>query len=521
MLKNENHAVFMILIIMISGLLLATCGDTGDQMIEKWGVFQVSVKNSKDYTDPFRDVQLDVKYKSPNGNIVEFWGFYDGDHTWKIRFMPDQTGTWEYNATFSDGSKGIKGTFECVDSDIPGMISVYKDNPIWFGYKNGKATLLRSFHVGDMFFTDNANTLTGEQWSADKRKTFLDWAQSQGYNTLSIASHYLNRVDKNRGAGWDTPDLWDSLKQVPKPKEYARMEVILNDLSDRKFMVFPFAGFLGRKSDFPKELENQKFYIKYTLGRLGPYWNLLFNVSGPEPRLKNKSFLTYDHVNKIGQFISKMDVFQHPLTVHNQTGDDEFKDQDWLSFGTLQGPKTVNRRKLYDGLLKNHHPSKPLYAQETLWPGNMYHKDEYTHTDIRKNAFVMLMAATDINFADMDGNSSSGFSGHMDMSMLHQERHDIIKRVWDLFESFSFSDMIPRPDLVDNGYCLANHGKEYLVYFETRGKAQLLGEKGTYSIECINPVTHAKEQSTDFQLPGEISTPDSGDDWVIHLIRKN
>ena len=81
---------------------------------------------------------------------------------------------------------------------------------------------------------------------------------------------------------------------------------------------------------------------------------------------------------------------------YNPTGDDPFKDMDWTSYGILQDPKTTDREKLSRGLLRNHHPAKPLYAQETLWPGNKYHP-QYTADDIRKNAYVMMMSAAAIN----------------------------------------------------------------------------------------------------------------------------
>ena len=61
------------------------------------------------------------------------------------------------------------------------MISVHATNPVWFGYRDGDAALIRGLHIGDRFFASN--------WDAAERAAFLDWCQQQGYNTLSIASH--------------------------------------------------------------------------------------------------------------------------------------------------------------------------------------------------------------------------------------------------------------------------------------------------------------------------------------------
>ena len=497
---------------------------SGHRTVGLWDRFERVLTNPKTYRDPYRDVTLAVTYTRPDGSVLEFWGFYDGEcpnakervwgphgtSRWIIRFMPDQIGRWQYKAQFSDGTPGTSGSFQCVESDIRGMISKDESNPLWFGFKGGKHALIRSLHVGDRFFAAN--------WSDTNRTRFLDWAQDQGYNMLSIASHYLNRNSEGRGKGWETPALWDSKTQSPNPREYERMEAILDSLAARKILVFPFAGFFGRESDYPANASDQSLYIRYTLARIGPYWNLLFNVAGPEPQLNNRAYLC-DDLDRLGMEIQELDVFGHLLSVHNRTGDDAFKNKPYTSYGTLQGPKTLDRNRLSRGILKNHHPQKPLYAQETLWPGNKNHP-KYTHDDLRKNAYVLIMSAAAINFADMDGNSSSGFSGTMDIAQKDQRRHDIIKRVWDFFETIPLWRMSPRQDLLDNGYCLAELGEQYLVYLESRGTVNISVIPGRYRLEWINA------QDTDQRIRGKptqdgqnLQSPTTGDDWLVYLKR--
>ena len=478
---------------------------SGSAEVERWGRFERSVPNRRKYADPYRDVTLEVSYTRPDGTMVTFWGFYDGGDTWKIRFMPDQTGSWRYTARFSDGAPGVQGAFECVASGLPGLISRDEQNPQWFGFRGGKQRLLvRSFHVGDRFFAEN--------WDAAKRTAFLDWAQGQGYNTLSIASHYLNRNEEGRGQGWKTPELWPL-----DAAEYRKMETILDELARRRLLVFPFAGFFGRGSNFPRDPAEQSLYIRYTLARLGPYWNLLFNVAGPEPNLRGRPFLTPEEVNRLGGEIRRLDVFGHLLTVHNPPGDDLYREAPWTTYGTLQGPKTIDKAKLSAEILRNHHPKKPLYAQETLWPGNTFGHPSYTDEDIRKNAYVILMSAAALNYADMNGSSSSGFSGTLELSDRVQTRHDIVKQVWDFFETVPFQRMKPSQDLVSRGYCLAEAGEEYLVYLESGGTVDVAVTGGPYPVEWINA------RDTSDRRPGKqtrdgraLSAPDEND-WLLRL----
>lgn len=429
--------------------------------------------------------------------------------------MPDQLGEWQYTARFSDGTLEIEGRFTCVESDLPGMLAVDETNPLWFGYKGGRHGLIRSLHVGDGFFASNM--------PAERRAAFLDWVQQQGYNLLSIGSHYLNRDAPGRGAGWDTPKLWPL-----DAAEYQRMEAILDDLTERRIMVFPFGGFFGRRAHHPTDPADQELYVRYTLARLGASWNILLNVSGPEPLLDKEAVslvMPKAELDRLARLIQSLNVFGHPLTIHNRTGDDDFISDDYIDFGTLQGPKTTDLGVLSDGLLRNHHPAKPLYVQETLWSGNKHGHPDYSDEQLRKNACVILMSAGALNFSDNGGpepgglgDSSSGFSGTIDLNDRRQWRHDILKSIWDFFETIPFYRLSPRQDIVSTGYCLAEPDAHYLVYLPSGGSVDIAVESGSYTVTWINAQNTAEQIAGGSSGDGQnLTAPDHADDWFAYL----
>jgi hypothetical protein len=387
------------------------------------------------------------------------------------------------------------------------MISGDEANPIWFGYKGGKHMLMRSFHVGDRFFAAN--------WPDRNRQAFLNWVRKQGYNTLSIGSHYLNRNAESRGKGWETPDLWDNASRTLKQAEYDKMEVILDDLAGREIIVHPFAGFFGANSDYPTDSSDQELYIKYTLARLGPYWNVMLNVAGPELA---KWTLSENELIQIGREIQSIDVFGHLLTCHQTTDTNLFKDHSWNNYDCYQGSKTLDLNKLYTDLTMVYRSSgRPFYAHETLWSGNKYHP-EYSDNQLRKNAIVISMAAAALNFGDMDGNSSSGFSGSLDLEMKRQDRHDIIKKVWDFFETIDFWKMSPGADLTSSGFCLADIGNEYLIYMPVRKNFNVSITGGPYNITWINAQNTSERIDGGITTDGlNMTTPDYGEDWFCKL----
>lgn len=485
-----------------------------------WKMFEIELENPTNYNDPFRDVVLKAEFTHKLGRKIDFWGFYDGDKTWKVRFMPDETGRWDYKIGFSDGSNEKSGSFICTSSDVPGQVNKYEFNPFWLGYKGGNYQLFRSFHVGDRFFAQNWDNPL-DSTDGNKRTAFLDWAQEQGYNMLSIASHYLNRNENGRGEGWDTPELWPL-----NPEEYRKMEIILDELNNRNVVAFPFAGFFGAKGNWPVNQEDQELYITYTLARIGHYPNIILSVAGPEPfwrkhRSQYQGAMRFNDIKRLGAFIDRHNAHGQILTVHNEKRatefGDPFVDEPWYDMNTLQGPTTVDRADLYQGLAMNHHRYKPLYAQETLWTGNKWHPD-YSDDQLRKNAYIILFSGALLNFADMDGNSSTGFSGTLELNDRDQKRHDIVKRVWDWFETIPFHLMTTRQDLVKNGYCLAKEGEAYYIYADTLGEVELFVDfpypMDSEWINAKNPGDVRPGPTITEEM--KIKTPDDGDDWILH-----
>jgi hypothetical protein len=62
----------------------------GQQKVEQWGRFELSFKHSF-AGNGFTDVSLSATFVGKDTSFTVS-GFYDGNNTFKIRFMPQQTG---------------------------------------------------------------------------------------------------------------------------------------------------------------------------------------------------------------------------------------------------------------------------------------------------------------------------------------------------------------------------------------------------------------------------------------------
>jgi len=69
---------------------------------EKWERWEKTLTSSKTYSNPFLDHNLKVTYTSPTGKTYSSYGFWDGGTAFRIRFMFNEIGSWNWKTTFSD-----------------------------------------------------------------------------------------------------------------------------------------------------------------------------------------------------------------------------------------------------------------------------------------------------------------------------------------------------------------------------------------------------------------------------------
>jgi hypothetical protein len=93
--------------------VLVSSGSVRGAETELWDIFELTLKGPSD-GNPFIDVTLSAEFRQGD-QVFKPAGFYDGEGTYRIRFMPNKTGKWTY--TTSSNRKeldGRKGSFTCT-----------------------------------------------------------------------------------------------------------------------------------------------------------------------------------------------------------------------------------------------------------------------------------------------------------------------------------------------------------------------------------------------------------------------
>lgn len=93
-------------------LFLSIFGGFAQDKVECWGRYEISLL-AKVTGNPF-DVEFTATFSGPYTTLT-VRGFYDGNDTFRIRFMPMIQGTWSY-VTKSEisGLNEMRGRLECV-----------------------------------------------------------------------------------------------------------------------------------------------------------------------------------------------------------------------------------------------------------------------------------------------------------------------------------------------------------------------------------------------------------------------
>src|SRR3989344_7719840 len=127
-----------------------------------YGVFETQVTNTNTYTNPFdfNEIELQATFTAPSGKQTNFFGFFDGDgnggqngNVWKLRFMPDEVGTWSYTYSWTGTSPnkpaGTFGpfTFTVNDTGLPGPLKTTADNPWYFEDARGNPFDARGYSL--------------------------------------------------------------------------------------------------------------------------------------------------------------------------------------------------------------------------------------------------------------------------------------------------------------------------------------------------------------------------------------
>lgn len=94
---------------------------------QQWRTIDIEIISTKEYNNPFEDVDVFAEFQSESGTTLNILGFWDGDGKWVIRFAPTELGLWSYKITSTDKTN-YDFSGEGIVETIPytGELAMYK-----------------------------------------------------------------------------------------------------------------------------------------------------------------------------------------------------------------------------------------------------------------------------------------------------------------------------------------------------------------------------------------------------------
>ena len=211
---------FLLLVFLCTSLTAHARLGFGDTYV--WQLQEITFEASRDYANPYADVDLWIELEGPNFQ-KRVYGFWDGDRTWRVRFVATAPGEWKWrsasNQSADTGLNNGGGKFNAFDwTDAEKT-----ENPNRRGFiratDNGRA--LR-YADGTPFFLTGDTWLAASTWRLPYRgqraaadyvpgpgisfEEAVAWRKRQGFNSVSFIAAFPNWAADHRGATFANKD---------------------------------------------------------------------------------------------------------------------------------------------------------------------------------------------------------------------------------------------------------------------------------------------------------------------------
>ncbi len=531
-------------------LSLTTAAHAATADVPRFGVFEATFEQSGRHSNPYTAVTATATLEGPGdaaGTIPLYW---DGGKTWRLRFSPDATGTWNWTVRSSDkGLDGQTGSFRCVASNNKGSVVPMPGHPYHFAYQDG-TPMWWCGETAWALYTDSVK----ENHNRETVEHYLDVRAGQGFNV--VHSMLISEADWGNAGGMPFQDL---ASETINPAYWQEVDVRIQSLGQRGIiagLVLVWTDKGGSKQSwqhFPSQ-QSRLRYARYIVARYSAF-PVYFVVAG-EWNASRDDEAARRMCDAVGSELQANDPHGRMRAIHpggQRTPDrlKPFADSEWNDFGDYQ----QSYSKIHANLLACRDQNKPVVNSEYA-----YYRREAEDGTLNKpnSASAAITRACTWDIVMAGGYIVSGFGttyfggircrGPFDPDAAkNDDWEEQVQHVREFFISREWWKLAPHDELiaapVERGrdpagqrggnirplevtyWALADIGSEYVAYVRGyEGTCTLaLGDapaRQRYTVRRFNPRTGEYTELPEHAGSGSVSltTPDE-EDWVFEVRR--
>jgi len=479
-------------------------GPIPDPQFKAWYPQDISFTSKGTHANPYLDVtDFKVTFTGPDGARLVIPGFYTGGKVWKVRFAPTSAGAFTY-VTSSTQDASLNGLTGSVlpprgNANGHGALKVDPARPRHFLYADGT----RPFYMG--YELDWLGLMDFGDANIPKAKTLIDMIAANGFNEviMNVYAHDTSWESGKTSAfdfGPPAQYAWAGTNAAPdhtKMNEafFQNYDRVIDYLFEKGVTAHLFLRVYNKLVRWPgNATPSDDMYFRYVVARYQAYSNVVWDFS-------KESFYEKDHayIRSRLNLIKSNDAYQRLRTLHDTDGGqgqfspnyydtaanagtvDFYTDQQDDQYATARS--ALSRRAM------------PYYNSETT----LYQVgNDGTYTYSRRNP------KEDVFAASMEVVMAGGYFAYY----YSTQAWDVVrwneiptgiewyKNLSQFMQSTRWYELTANDALIGGGavgtHCLANPGKEYIVYKEGAGSATLTiaGAAGPLAARWVNLVTN-------------------------------
>jgi hypothetical protein len=342
------------IILIVAVLLFGGVGCVMAVSAEQWDIFELTLKGPTE-GNPFVDVKLSAEL-TQGGKVFRPEGFYDGEGVYKVRFMPDALGKWNY-VTKSNRSQlnGKKGSFICTKAKEGNHGPLKIVNTYYLEYADGTPF----YSIGT----------TAYQWTSVKQSI-----QEQTLKTLAEAPFNKIRMCVfpkkykygNDTEPWQYPFESQNVFTKPNYSFFQNFDKRIRQLLDLGIQADVILFHPYDKWGYAAMGKaNNARYVRYMIARLSAYRNLWWSLANEWDVPRIKDAIDWEG---IGTILQSEDPHQRFRGIHNWYGSqDHFYDhsRSWITHTCTQ------TSQFYNAIKWRNQYKKPLLFDEMRYEGDV------------------------------------------------------------------------------------------------------------------------------------------------------
>jgi len=306
---------------------MSTESPTSVRTLREW-----SFHTEREYANPFTGVTVRAIFTAPSGATETIEAFHDGEATWRLRFNPNQPGTWKWSLRSTPPNPDFErsGEFEVTPAENRGFLTSTPGEAWGFAFENGEPAFIFGdtvYHLFGMAHDGNVGI--------DAVKAFMERRAEQGFNLLRIRVPVSPFHPVDGYNTWQTRSLWPwrGSSQAPRFDEFdldyfATVDAIVRHADELGIGVelimqgwgfeFPF----NSRQIFTAEWE--ELWLRYLVARYDAFGSIWFWQLQNEYEYYPNGDWNYGRdgvcdrwAMRVADLVRRLGPHGHPIAIHN------------------------------------------------------------------------------------------------------------------------------------------------------------------------------------------------------------